>query len=83
MLWRLTSASGILTTPGLITVVGMLTALTDIASAGIAPPGTALAGIALTGIALAGIFLFSERRIICLQLFFLPELTLPSRPRPT
>jgi hypothetical protein len=77
MLWRLTSASRVLTTPRLITVAGMLTALIDIATTGtaladIATPGTTLAGIALTGI-----LLFSECRIICLQLLIFAGVDTP------
>jgi hypothetical protein len=79
-IWRwmfrcLTSARRILTTPGLITLAGILTALTDTTLAGIAWAGTALAGIALPGI-----LLLSECQIICLQLLVLAGVDTPLMP---
>jgi hypothetical protein len=65
MFRRLTSASRFVTALGLVVLVGILTALTD---------------ITLTGIALAGILLLSERRIICLQLFVLAGVDTPLTP---
>jgi hypothetical protein len=70
MLRRLTSASRIVTPPGLVVLAGILTALADIA----------LTDIALAGTALADILLLGECRIICLQLLVLARVDTPLTP---